>query len=34
MISEIVRAFVGATFDGGERYQRRLDKVEKLEAAN
>jgi len=34
VMREIVRAFVGATFDGGERYQRRLDKVEKLEAAD
>jgi ribose 5-phosphate isomerase B len=32
VMRELVRAFIGATFDGGERYQRRLDKVEKLEA--
>ena len=31
VMKEIVRAFVTATFDGGERYQRRLDKVRKLE---
>jgi ribose 5-phosphate isomerase B len=31
LMREIVQAFVGATFDGGERYQRRLDKVAKLE---
>ena len=33
LIPEIVEAFVKATFDGGERYRRRLDKVEKLEAS-
>lgn len=33
VMREIVQAFVNATFDGGERYRRRLDKVEKLEAA-
>jgi ribose 5-phosphate isomerase B len=32
VIKEIVRAFVAASFDGGERYRRRLDKVEKLES--
>lgn len=31
MIREVVRAFLGATFDGGERYKRRLEKIEKLE---
>jgi RpiB/LacA/LacB family sugar-phosphate isomerase len=31
MIREVVRAFLGATFDGGERYKRRLDKIAKLE---
>jgi ribose 5-phosphate isomerase B len=31
VIKEVVRAFLGATFDGGERYRRRLDKIEKLE---
>ena len=31
VMKEIVRAFVGARFDGGERYQRRLDKVRLLE---
>lgn len=30
-IREIVRAFLGARFVGEERYQRRLDKVRKLE---
>ena len=34
VIKEIVRAFVGARFDGGQRYRRRLDKVSKLEAAD
>ena len=28
---ELVRAFLGATFDGGERYVRRLEKIELLE---
>ena len=32
VIREVVRAFLGASFDGGERYQRRLDKVERLES--
>ena len=31
VIREVVRAFLGAKFDGGERYQRRLDKVKALE---
>lgn len=31
VIKEVVRAFLGASFDGGERYRRRLEKVEKLE---
>ena len=30
---EIIRAFMGARFDGGKRYRRRLDKIEKLEAS-
>jgi ribose 5-phosphate isomerase B len=28
---ELVRAFLGATFDGGERYRRRLKKIRDLE---
>jgi ribose 5-phosphate isomerase RpiB len=28
---ELVRAFLGARFDGGERYVRRLEKVRELE---
>jgi ribose 5-phosphate isomerase B len=31
VIREVVRAFLAARFDGGERYQRRLDKVAELE---
>jgi ribose 5-phosphate isomerase B len=32
VVKEIVRAFMDARFDGGERYRRRLEKIEKLEA--
>ncbi len=31
VIREVVRTFLGASFDGGERYKRRLEKIEKLE---
>ena len=31
LAAELVRAFVGARFDGGERYVRRLDKVAAME---
>jgi ribose 5-phosphate isomerase B len=31
VIREVVKAFLGARFDGGERYARRLKKVEALE---
>lgn len=31
VIREVVQAFLAAEFHGGERYRRRLDKVEKLE---
>ena len=31
LAAELVRAFLGATFDGGERYVRRLEKIEELE---
>lgn len=31
LIREVVRAFLGATFCGGERYLRRLEKIEALE---
>jgi ribose 5-phosphate isomerase B len=30
---DLVRAFLGATFDGGERYVRRLEKIRDLERA-
>src|SRR3954453_16082175 len=32
--AELVRAFLGARFDGGERYIRRLEKVEELERSH
>jgi len=32
VIREVVRNFLGASFNGGERYVRRLVKIEKLEA--
>src|SRR5947209_6549898 len=31
LAAELVRAFLGAKFDGGERYVRRLEKVEAME---
>jgi ribose 5-phosphate isomerase B len=31
VIREVVKAFLGAQFLGAERYQRRLDKIQKLE---
>jgi ribose 5-phosphate isomerase B len=31
LAAELVRAFLGARFDGGERYVRRLDKVNEME---
>ena len=31
LAAELVRAFLRAEFDGGERYVRRLEKIEKLE---
>ncbi len=36
MAAELVRAFLAAQFDGGERYRRRLEKIEAMEreAAN
>ena len=33
LAAELVRTFLGARFDGGERYVRRLEKVEQLERA-
>ncbi len=34
LAGELVRAFLGAEFDGGERYVRRLEKIEEMERAN
>jgi ribose 5-phosphate isomerase B len=34
MAVELVRAFLAARFDGGERYIRRLEKVEELERSH
>jgi len=31
LASELVRAFLSARFDGGERYVRRLEKIEEME---
>lgn len=31
MAGELVRAFLAAEFDGGERYRRRLEKIEAME---
>jgi ribose 5-phosphate isomerase B len=31
LAGELIRAFLGACFDGGERYVRRLEKIETLE---
>ena len=31
LASELVRVFLAARFDGGERYVRRLDKIEEME---
>jgi ribose 5-phosphate isomerase B len=31
LAGELVRAFLAAEFDGGDRYRRRLEKIEKLE---
>jgi ribose 5-phosphate isomerase B len=33
LVIDLVRAFLGARFDGGERYVRRLEKVRDLERA-
>lgn len=33
LASELVRAFLAARFDGGERYMRRLEKIEEMEGA-
>ena len=31
LAAELVRVFLGARFDGGERYVRRLEKIEEME---
>ena len=31
LAAELVRSFLGARFDGGERYVRRLEKIEQIE---
>src|SRR5919202_1716955 len=31
LAADLVRAFLGARFDGGERYMRRLEKIEDME---
>lgn len=31
LAADLVRAFLGARFDGGERYVRRLEKIEQME---
>jgi ribose 5-phosphate isomerase B len=31
LAAELIRAFLGAEFDGGERYRRRLEKIEAIE---
>jgi ribose 5-phosphate isomerase B len=31
MAAELIRAFLGAEFDGGERYRKRLEKIEAME---
>jgi ribose 5-phosphate isomerase B len=34
LTGELVRTFLGAKFDGGERYVRRLEKIEEMEKAH
>ena len=34
LATELVRTFLGAKFDGGERYVRRLEKIEEMEKAH
>jgi ribose 5-phosphate isomerase B len=34
LAAELIRAFLGARFDGGERYVRRLAKIEEMERAH
>ena len=34
LAAELVRVFLAAEFDGGERYVRRLEKIEEMEKAH
>ena len=34
LAGELIRAYLGARFDGGERYVRRLDKIKEMEKAH
>ncbi len=34
LAADLVRVFLGAEFDGGERYVRRLEKIEEMEKAH
>jgi len=34
LAGELIRAFLGANFDGGERFVRRLEKIEEMEKAH
>ncbi len=34
LAADLVRTFVGATFNGGERYVRRLEKIKEMENTN
>ncbi len=34
LAGELVRTFLSARFDGGERYRRRLEKIEEMERSN
>jgi len=34
LTGELLRAFLGARFDGGERFERRLEKIEEIERAH
>ena len=34
LAGEVIRTFLGAKFDGGERYVRRLEKIEEMEKTN
>jgi len=33
LAADLIKAFLGARFDGGERYVRRLEKIKQMEAA-